>query len=160
MTSADSPQGPGSMMSWAWPDIEPQYAALEDMTVSAATGEEFLRQWTAVSASVQELHQRLYVATTQNTADDHVQTRYRNFLDDIYPHVEKAEQRLREKLLAAQVDPPNFDQQLRSMRSEVQLYREENIPLAIEEQSSKTNTTPSSADRQCTGTVATSPYHR
>jgi len=41
-------------------------------------------------------------------------------------------QQLKEKLLASRLTPPDFEIPLRNMRSEVSLFRKENIPLEVE----------------------------
>ncbi|MBI5570028.1 MAG: M3 family oligoendopeptidase [Desulfomonile tiedjei] len=121
------------LLDWTWPQFEPYYADLEAREVSAENAEEFLADWTRVSELVDEVSSRLHVATTVNTADVEAERRFHRFLDEVYPSVEQAEQRLRTKLLDAGVEPRGFEIPLVRMRAEAELFREENIPLTVEE---------------------------
>lgn len=120
-------------IAWTWVDIEPRYAALQSMPVTEHTVEQFLADWTALADRVQELGQRLKVASDANTADTDVAERYQSFVKDISPRVEEAEQRLKEKVLSSGLQPPGMEVPLARMRVEAELFREENLPLLAEE---------------------------
>ncbi|MCW5943522.1 MAG: M3 family oligoendopeptidase [Fimbriimonadaceae bacterium] len=112
-----------------WAELEPCYAALEAQTLNPNNADAWLREWTAVAEVANEAFSRLNVATTVNTADQEAETRLNHYLDETFPQVEAAEQRLKEKLLAAGLEPAGFDVPLRNMRAEAELYREANVPL-------------------------------
>lgn len=131
---ASLPEDATEMMSWSWVNIAPYYDNLAAWTLSADRIADFLADWTRLSERVGEVHARLRVATTRNTADEDAQHRYHAFLDDIYPAVQRAEQRLREKLLASGYEPPGFEVPLRKMRTTAALFREANLPLQTVEQ--------------------------
>lgn len=118
-----------SIVRVTWSDLEPHYTALESQTLTDGEAEAWLEQWTAVAEVANEAFSRLNVATTVNTADEDAEQRLNAYLDETYPKVEAAEQRLKEKLLAAGVSPSGFAVPLRNMRAEADLYREANIPL-------------------------------
>ena len=120
-------------IAWTWVDIEPRYAALQSMPVTEHTVEQFLADWTALADRVQELGQRLKVASDANTADTDVAERYQSFVKDISPRVEEAEQRLKERVLSSGLQPPGMEVPLARMRVEAELFREENLPLLAEE---------------------------
>lgn len=134
MTPAPLPADSTAMTQWTWADIEPHYRELESRTLTEGAVESFLADWNAIHVRVHELHQRLYVATTQDIADKEAAERFERFLREVYPAWEDAEQRVRENLLASGLQPQGFRVQLRNMRAESDLFREENIPLLTREQ--------------------------
>jgi len=121
------------ILTWEWPQAEPYYHDLETRELSAANVEQWLLDWTQIGELMEELSERLYVATTVDTTDQQADQRYVHFLDDIHPLYEAAEQRLKEKLLASGLEPVGMEIPLRNMRAEAALYREENLPLISEE---------------------------
>lgn len=127
------PQEATAMSQWSWSQIEPYYHDLATRTLSKATVESFLSDWTRLSERVDEVHQRLYIATTLNTADHESERRFHTFLDEIYPAAEDAEQRLKEKFLNSGLEPAGFELPLQRMRAEAALFRPANLPLFTEE---------------------------
>lgn len=123
------PTDADAILRVTWSDLEPYYAALEAQDLTEANADAWLREWTAVAEVANEAFSRLNVATTVNTADEDAERRLNAYLDETYPMVEAAEQRLKEKLLAAGVNPPGFAVPLRNMRAEADLFRDANIPL-------------------------------
>jgi len=119
---------------WNWEQFEPYYTTLEEAELSEATLPDWLKSWTAVSDVRDELYNRLYVATTVNTADKKSQQRFEGFMEQIYPQVMAAEQKLKVKLLASGLTIPGFEIPLRNMRAEADIFREENLPLLVEEE--------------------------
>ena len=70
--------------------------------------EAWLADWSSIGEHIEELYARLAVATSVNTADKAADERMNQFLDSIFPNVMAAEQKLKEKLLASQLEPPGF----------------------------------------------------
>lgn len=122
------------VMNWNWEQFEPHYTALEKAGLSGATLSDWLKNWTAVSDVRDELYNRLYVATTVNTADKEAQKRFDRFMEQIYPQAMAKEQKLKEKLLSSGLSFPGFEIPLRNMRAEADIFREENLPLLVEEE--------------------------
>lgn len=122
------------LMHMTWSDMEPLYLELEKQEINSNNVESWLAEWSRVSECVDEQYNRLFVATTQNTADEEADKRFANFLDQISPNAQKHEQKLKEMLLATRLEPMGFDVPVRNMRADAKLFREENIPLLIEEQ--------------------------
>ena len=127
------PQDPKTLLNWSWQDIEPHYQDLAARTLTAQNVTAWLADWTALDDRVSEMYSRLHVATTVNTADKDAEARFKAFLDTIYPRVEAAEQKLREKLLASGLEPRDMQVPLKKMRAEADLFREANLPLLTEE---------------------------
>jgi oligoendopeptidase F len=129
------PATPEQLLAWTWPDIEPYYRELLARPLAAVNLEEWLADWSRVSEHVNELMQRLAVATIVNTADRQAEERRKNFLENVYfAGAVPAEQKLKQKLLASGLEPQGFAVPLRNMRAEAQLFREANLPLLAAEQ--------------------------
>jgi oligoendopeptidase F len=122
------------LMKMTWSDLQPLYEDLEKQELTADNLETWLTAWSRVSECVDEKYNRLYVATTQNTADEKAEKAFADFLDNIYPNAQVHEQKLKEMLIATRMEPLGFDVPVRNMRAEAKLFREENIPLLTEEQ--------------------------
>jgi len=122
------------LMAWDWAQFEPHYTALEKVELTKEIISDWLKNWTVVSDVRDELYNRLYVATSVNTADATAQDRFDHFMEKIYPQAMAAEQKLKEKLLASGLIVPEFEIPLRNMHAEAEIYREENLPLLVEEE--------------------------
>jgi oligoendopeptidase F len=122
------------IISWTWTAIEPYYKELEGRVLNPSSVDNWLADWSSVGERVQEMRARLSVATTVNTADKEAEARMNAFLDDIFPNVMAAEQKLKEKLLASKLEPKGFEVPLRNMRAEADLFRESNLPLLADQQ--------------------------
>ncbi|MCI0348912.1 MAG: M3 family oligoendopeptidase, partial [Acidobacteriales bacterium] len=61
-----------------------------------------------------------------------------HFIETILPQVRVADQKLKEKLLASGLQPEGYDIALRNMRTETELFRDENVPLLTEEDKLRT----------------------
>jgi len=120
------------MLGWSWSQFEPYYAELEGRTLAAATVGSFLDDWTRFHDRLSEVGARLKIATDLNTADKEAEQRFNRFLEEIYPKSEEAEQKLKTKLLGSGLQPEGFELPLRQMQADAALFREANLPLAVE----------------------------
>ena len=127
------PTTPEELLAWNWDQVQPHYLDLESRPLADAYVAEWLTDWTHLAEKVEEMYQRLYVATTVNTADKDAETRMNGFLDNIYPRSLAAEQVLKEKFLSSKLEPQGFEIPLRNMRAEADLFREANLSLLSEE---------------------------
>lgn len=127
------PQSTEALLAWTWNGIEPHYTALESSALTARSVDEWLTRWSRLSEHVSEMRERLYVATTVNTADKQAEARYNAYLDQIQPAAEAADQKLKERLLASKLEPKGFAIPLRNMRTQAEIFRAENLPLQVEE---------------------------
>ncbi|MGB6066231.1 MAG: M3 family oligoendopeptidase [Desulfomonilaceae bacterium] len=127
------PKDAKELIDWSWTHFEPYYADLIQRPLSSETVAGFLADWTSLSEVIDETYSRLHVATTVNTADEKAKQQYHAFLDEAYPRSEDAEQKLKHKLLAQNSVPAGFEMPMLKMRTEAQIYREENLPLLVRE---------------------------
>ncbi|HEY3290909.1 MAG TPA: M3 family metallopeptidase, partial [Anaerolineae bacterium] len=116
-----------------WEQIAKFYSELQARDVGADSIDQWLADWTELSRLINETGQRLYVATSVNTADVDAEKRLFYFLEHINPPAESAEQKLREKLLATHLDIAGFEIPLRNMRAQMEQFREENLKLFTDE---------------------------
>ncbi|OGN75740.1 MAG: M3 family oligoendopeptidase [Chloroflexi bacterium GWB2_49_20] len=128
------PTNSQAIINLTWADLEPYASELESRPLSAASVEQWLLDWTALSDRVSEIYSRLSLATTLNTADEQADRMFKNYLDNVYPAAMSAGQILKEKLLASGLQPAGFEIPLRNMRAEADLFRTENLPLLSEQQ--------------------------
>lgn len=120
-------------MDWPWEEIEPLFRELNERTIDASNVDEWLADWSTLDEYIAESFNRLYVATGVDTTDKEAEARYNAFLDDIFPQAEAADQILKEQLISSGVEPTGFEVPLRNMRTEVELFREKNLPLKSKE---------------------------
>ena len=122
-----------TLMTWNWDDFAPFFADLAERPLAADTLEEWMQDWSLVSKHASELYSRIYVAVTGNTADKAIEQRLNDFMDHIYPQLMTADQKLKDRLLDSGLEPDHFAVQLRNMRADRELFRQENLPLLAEE---------------------------
>src|SRR5579872_7436509 len=118
--------------AWMWRQIAPYYDDLLARELSAANVEQWLGDWTRISALLDELTTRYTIMTTVNTTDEETDRRYKVYLDEIVPPMMEAEQKVKEKLLASGLEPAGFAVPLRKLRADAALYQEANLPLLSE----------------------------
>ncbi len=121
-------------MTWPWEKIAPYYAELEKQSLSAANVKDWLADWSRLDEYLYETYSRLHVATTVDTTDQEAQKRFEAFLEDILPEAQKADHALKKKLVESGLEPEGFQIPLRDMRAEIEIFREANLPLEVEEQ--------------------------
>ena len=116
-----------------WEQIQPLYQQLQETVLSEGTINSWMKEWSDLRKLVDERYARLSLATGVNTADLDAEKRYHAFLEDIYPSIRAADQKLKEKILKSSLVPEGMEQALKEMRCEADLFREENLPLMTEE---------------------------
>lgn len=123
-----------SVMAWEWAEFQPYYDALAARTVDATTVDAWLRDWSTLASLLREAGSRLSLEHDLDTRDAEAERRYFRYIETIAPPADRAEQVLREKLLATGIEPDGMAVPLRGMRAQVALFREENLPLLVEDQ--------------------------
>lgn len=123
-----------AVQDWGQAEIEPYYADLEARELRAETIDRWLRDWTAIANVTGEIMARARVATTQNTADSAAEDRYKHLMKTVYQPGLRVQDRLYRKLLHSGLTPENFEIPLKRARVSVEIFREENLPLLLDEQ--------------------------
>lgn len=113
------------------------YNALERRDVSSRQAlENLILDWQELEAVLTESYAESYVDMTSDTSNSEYKDRYLRIVEQIMPVFEEHGFALKQKLLTS----PALDQLgddymvfLRNTRAEVEIFREENVPLAIED---------------------------
>lgn len=122
------------LLAWVWKDLEPYYTELDKIEVNGTNVEGWLKDWSTASELGDELYNRLYVATTVNTADETAAQRFEVYMNEAYPNLKIAEQKLKQKMLASGLSVKGMKIPLRNMKAESELFREENLELKAREE--------------------------
>jgi len=123
------PKDSNQMMDWDWENYNPFFNYLEDFTLNSENVSEWMKYWSDLSELIGEVGTSVYVSTTVDTTDEEAKARYHKFLEEISENASSRNQKLKIKFLKSKVFPENFDIPLRGMKSEVDLFSEENLPL-------------------------------
>ncbi|HEY1015883.1 MAG TPA: M3 family oligoendopeptidase, partial [Herpetosiphonaceae bacterium] len=117
-----------------WATVQPAFDQLLAEPLSAATVGPWLERWSGLDAQLKEYEYQSWRLSTENTADEAAERRLMHFLEELQPKIEQHAQRLKEKLLAADLSalPADTAQMLRRFRTEAALFREANLPLSTE----------------------------
>lgn len=116
-----------------WDAYAPRFQALLDMPLDAAVVPDWLRRWSALASELADVSGKLSTHSDLHTDQAAVQERYQAFLAGVTPNAERADQALREKLLAVKdyVPDDGFALTYRRFRDAAALYREANVELAV-----------------------------
>jgi oligoendopeptidase F len=120
-----------------WSSAEPYYRELaQRQLTSLAEFESWLHDWSEVDSIFDEEGTSRQIDMTCATDDSAREARFLDFLENVRPHREPWHNKLREKLVEA-VDrlrpPPRYEVLARSARNACAIFREENIPLQVED---------------------------
>jgi oligoendopeptidase F len=129
---AGLPKKARDITDWSWSTFEPYATELESREITQASAAEFLADWTHLVDLISERYSRLYIATTLDTTSEESKKAYTDFLETVFPQALTAGDRIKKKFLASGIEPEGFAIPLRNMRSQADLFREENITLQTE----------------------------
>jgi oligoendopeptidase F len=127
------PQKVQDALDWKIEDYQPLLDALMSRDLTADTVEGWLKDWSELDKLVEEVYQRLYVATTVDTTDEAATQRFEAFVEHIIPPLQTANDKLNRKLADSGLEPKGFEIPLRNIRTDIELFRAENLPLQTEE---------------------------
>jgi oligoendopeptidase F len=120
-------------MEMDWDKIQPFYDELENAQLDQDSLESWMTGWSELSKLVDERYTRLALATRLDTTDEKAEKAYHSFLEGLFPKTRIADQKLKEKLLDSALVPEGMGITLKKMRTQADLFREENLPLMTEE---------------------------
>ena len=127
------PEDPLEVLNWSWVQYQPFVDDLISRHLIANNVSQFLADWSRLMGFWSETYARLYIATALDTTDEAAQQKFEIFLDGIYPKSQSADQEIKEKFLASELEPEGFEIPLRNLRAQAALFREANLPLLSEE---------------------------
>jgi oligoendopeptidase F len=131
---------PASINLGEWPQIAPLFVELESRAAragSAAELEQWLFDWSELSAALDEESTRRYIAMTCHTDNADAEKAYLDFLENVEPQL-KPRQFALEQLYVAHPCREKLPKQRfqifdRDVKNHVELFRPENVPLETEE---------------------------
>lgn len=121
----------------SWEDLEPICSELTGRAIhSAADLEQWMKDRSEFESVVGEDYRWRYIQKTRDTENAEYNSAYNDFVENIQPHLMTVSNRLDKKLAESpflpQLDQERFFIYLRSVRNNIELFREENIPLLTE----------------------------
>jgi len=128
------PTNAQAILAMTWQDYEPYYDDLASRKLDATTINTWLDDWSALASCVDEQFTRLQIVTSQHTADEKLQAQFGEFLDQVQPPTQAANQKVKEKLLESGLHPKGFEIAQKMMQAEAEIFCEANLPLLAEEQ--------------------------
>lgn len=136
MSLSPIPNMPFPIDTSKWEDYQAHYERLSNVPVDQGNLREWLKEWSDLSRFVDEVGGITYIESTLDTADESRERAFLHFVENIEPNVRRADQALKERLLAQAQDDdalgPDMSVTLRRMRNQANLFREANIPLFTE----------------------------
>ena len=123
------PKDSAQMRDWDWDQYAPFFDYLENFGLNSANVSDWMKYWSDLSELVGEVGTSVYVSTTVDTTDEEAKARYHKFLEDVSENVSSRNQKLKIKFLASELSPDNFEVPLRGIKSEVNLFSKDNLPL-------------------------------
>lgn len=130
---SDIPTTYDEFQHWGWDKIEPYFRELETQEITESNVIGWLDDWARISNIIEESFSRLNVAVTVDTTDEAMEQRYNAYMEEVLQPARVADQRLKEKLIASGLEPEGYSIRLRGLRTEAELFREENVPLFTQE---------------------------
>lgn len=128
---------PESFKLNSWTDAAPFFTELINRNVtSRADLEKWLKDWSEIAAVIDEEATWRYIRMTCNTRDSSLVQKYNEYISEIHPKLEPFYDRLNRKFighpLATGLPTETYGVYLRTVRNQVDLFREENIALNAE----------------------------
>ncbi len=118
---------------WEWADWQPYFQELLNTELNEENIREWLAAWTIVQYTFREVMSRLYVAKDLDTTDEEAAQKFKHFVATIQPEAQKVSFALNNKLVASGLAPEELAVPMRIIKAQIELFREENLPLQIRE---------------------------
>ena len=132
MSNLTIPNSINSINTQQWATFEPYYDELQNRPLTDENIAEWLQDWSKLSQLVQESYSWIRIQLSIDTTDSKLEDAFTTFVNDVLPASQRAEQRLKERLLATNYRSPEMAIPLRNMRNSAELFRDENVPLLTE----------------------------
>ena len=135
--SSESDFVPADLDAHQWSNLEPLYRSLVDRKLNCPNClQGLILDRSELDAAASEAMANLYIETTRHTDDEAVQKAFEKFVQEVEPHLKKAgfelDRKIAESEHADKLDQDRYGILLRQLRTNVGLFREENIPLETE----------------------------
>ena len=132
MTVSFLPPSPSALAQSSWEDIAPFFDELAARPLPAESIEGWLREWSRLEELVTEAAARAMIAYTIDTGNRDKEADHLRFSTEVLPRMEERSVELARKLLATGHSTPELKTTLARFRTQIEIFREENVPLFAE----------------------------
>ncbi len=132
MAKLNLPQSIAEVDGRSWDSFAPFYDELLERSLDPEAIPAWLADWSNVSELAQESRSWLQIQLSLDTTDEEKEKAVLECIEQMAPAYRRAEQKMREKLLATGWSSPEMAIPIREMHSETELFRDENVPLFAE----------------------------
>lgn len=115
-----------------WETFAPYFEGLREFEPNVETIGQWLTNWSQLTQLLREIGALTYIQKSVDTTSKDKEQAFLDFIENVYPAATTADQALKEKLLQLPVTDPKMAIPLRNMKSDADLFRQENIPLLVE----------------------------
>lgn len=126
------PGSPADIADATWADLAPLYEALVEEQLTASTVRAWLAAWSALDSIVEEAYGVAMIDYTADTRDTRREVTYLRWATEIAPKLHEVHVRLGRRLLPLEAELPDLAILLRETRTDVAIFREENLPRMAE----------------------------
>jgi oligoendopeptidase F len=126
------PASPADIADATWADLAPRYEVLADEPLTASTVRSWLAAWSALDSVVEEAYGIAMIDYTADTRDPRREAAYLRWAAEIAPKLHEVHVRLGRRLLPLEAELPDLAVLLRETRTDVAIFREENLPRMAE----------------------------
>ncbi len=129
---------PADLDASRWENLDPLYRALLDRPLNCdGCLQRLLLDRSELDAAASEAHTNLYTHMTCHTLDERAKAAYLDFVENVEPMLKKVgfelDRRIVQSPHAANLDDRRYEVLLRDLKTDVEIFREANIPLQTEE---------------------------
>jgi len=121
----------------SWADLKPSFEELSNRDIDSADAlKKWLQDLSEVEAVIEEDLAWRYIKMTVNTKEEKLTESYQDFVANIQPEIAPYSDKFNKKLVASQfvneLTGQAYDIYLRKIRTEIEIYREENVAITAE----------------------------
>lgn len=124
------PESPNAIANASWADLEPLYDAL--VKAPMTDPREWLGEWSRLEEVIEEAGTLAMIAYTCDTADPAKEAANLRWSSEIFPRALEMQVLLARRLVESGWSEPGLEQVLRGFRTDIEIFREQNVPLFSE----------------------------
>ena len=127
---------PDDLNGSSWQSLEPYMNDLRDRKLSCSTClETFITDRSSLSEIISEARARLYIDMTCHTDDEEIQKAWMAFVENVQPKLSEYSDILNRRLVEHEAVgdlPDRFNLFVKGLKTDIEIFREENIPLSTQ----------------------------
>jgi len=129
---------PADLDASQWPNLEPLYQALLERDLACENClEKLILDRSELDAAASEAAANLYISMTRHTDNEDARNAYLSFIEHVEPKLKMVGFELDKKIAgsdhAGKLDKGRYGVLLRDMKADVELFRDENVPLQTQD---------------------------